>query len=215
MILEVLKKGRVEKLNLDSLDLLRKITSTVGHLFEDMDKLIIGETSLEGREYWGLQRNDIAPNDKFLENLVQITKNNSKDFVEERLKLNNHGKSASESEIGKEEFIMALFGKNFEPRFMENLIHSFLKDHKAQDGKESVTLIRKFQLLIHKFLFNLEVLDPDFSTQPYIFHNLIMLETILDEKRIMCHSEIAHMFYTKHATNTLFSLIIQEYNFIG
>ena len=74
--------------------------------------------------------------------------------------------------------------------------------------------IKRFQLLIHKFIKTIEDLKGDLFNQKYVIHSLIMLWEILKDKELMRCQDIAYMFYTKHATNTLYSLILSEYNSI-
>ena len=97
---------------------------------------------------------------------------------------------------------------------MESIINQFLKVYKKSNGEELNEATRKFQLLIYKIFNNLEVLEPTFDTEKVILHNLEMLCKVLDNESVMKCSEIAYMFYTKHSTDVLFSLIIRDYNYM-
>ena len=99
-------------------------------------------------------------------------------------------------------------------RFMESIMKEFLEVRGKPKKEESNEATRKFQLLIYKIFNNLEVLEPTFDTERVIIHSLEMLSKILDQNFVMKCSEIAYMFYTKHSTEILFSLIIRDYNYM-
>ena len=56
LIVQLLNRVKIQILCLDSLDLVKKIASQRGHLFEDSDKLIIGQTEPEIWSIFGFDR---------------------------------------------------------------------------------------------------------------------------------------------------------------
>ncbi|CAI2361739.1 unnamed protein product [Moneuplotes crassus] len=207
LIEEVLDNSNVEKLNLDSCDLLKKIASNLGQLIEDRQELINGDVDPGLRKMYGFERNR-TKNDQnifqyFIKRIVQNAQEDSNPN-EQRLGIKNEDNWNPELEV---------LDDNTKSCFIKCIIELFLRKLKT-DTDECVEITRKFQLLINKLFHNIDTLEPAFDTQKYILHSLKMLHEILDTDKIMENSEISEMFFTKNAFSVIFSLILKSYNYL-
>ncbi|CAI2385590.1 unnamed protein product [Moneuplotes crassus] len=213
LVSEILIQSKIEMLNLDSCNLLKKIASSRGHLFEDKEKLIKQELEPETSKVCGFERNETRNTDKMFDYFVQIIKNNCKTGSQQKIESLNKIVSYWKNQSCVENSSVNIKFSDTNPTFLKSSIDQLNNHIKNPNDTMRNQSIRRFQLLIHKLFFNIEVIDPEDETESYIFHSLILLNEIIDHN-IMNHSEIAQMFYTKHATNVLFSLILKEYNSI-
>ncbi|CAI2384151.1 unnamed protein product [Moneuplotes crassus] len=214
MIKQILIRSEFEQFNLDSLDLLRKIDLKREILIEKEGKIIFEEIDLQ-KENDGIneERKMFEKSEKFLEYFIQIITKNSLCGAAEEIKPIANKNSDPYCKYFSVGSIIDIGNEKINSKLMRTMIDQFINDCQSPDIKKSRECTRKFQLLINKFFSRLDDLAPLFDTKSFIYHILKMLNEILDNQQIMMNSEIKYIFCTKHATNTLFSLIIKEYNY--
>ncbi|CAI2371227.1 unnamed protein product [Moneuplotes crassus] len=219
LVILVIKNSGLDKLNLDSCGLFKKIISKTGNLLkpEECDvEFVRKNIPIEKREKCGFEKNLPQRNQKifayFTKQIKSLDNLSNKDY-----KNSKETKNKNPCHKNYEDFEhSSLITTNSDPMFIKIIISKFLRIYKSasESSETKLKFTRKLQLLINKLIEIISSLEPDFQNQGYIYHSLVMLNEILCNKELLDNQEIAYMFYTKHATNTFFSLILKEYNFI-
>ncbi|CAI2365997.1 unnamed protein product [Moneuplotes crassus] len=216
LLMTVLRKCNIAKLNLDSFDLLRAVASKLGHCLHDKEKLINGEISGKFLHAFNPQRNRVKRNERLFEYAIHMINQHPDAGLRSLLKASK-GETSKKASIHNEGYDLQAWCREegMESSLMRIIKKKFRKDIKVIEDEEAKGIvIRRFQLFIHRLLQNIETLYPNSDTQDYILHSCAMLAEVLNDDKIMKKPEIKFMFYTEHSIKVIFSLILRQYNFL-